>query len=328
MFSRWVFLSALAFAVPSFAWAEGATSEFSDEPPKAEQGDERGEELFAEFTRLHQAAETGEPQALFEFGAYFYQQQNYAGARKWWGKAAEAGLARAQIQLAMLYREGDGGPKDKAEAARWFRKAAEQGDAGAQNEMGVLYWSGEGVDKDRVKAGTWFERAAEAGSEDAEMNLGAFYLDDPQVAFDAASDEEAALQDRYAASREKAFQWFCKAATRGDASAQFKVGEAYWNGSGAGMNKLQARLWLEKAAQQQDADAIAWLKTEEETAWYTRLENWTYAALNGELSGVADCSGAADRRHAHRGVEEVSPEPEAVESSAVDAAQAAEPVSQ
>ncbi|MBF3251460.1 hypothetical protein HKW75_19835, partial [Pseudomonas aeruginosa] len=25
-----------------------------------------------------QAAETGEPQALFDFGAYFYQQQNYA----------------------------------------------------------------------------------------------------------------------------------------------------------------------------------------------------------------------------------------------------------
>ena len=44
----------------------------------------------------------------------------------------------------------------------------------------------------------------------------------------------------------KAFQWFCKAATQGDARAQFKVGEAYWNGSGAGMNKLQARLWLKR----------------------------------------------------------------------------------
>lgn len=331
MFSRWVFLSVLSLALPTLACAENASPGLHEAPPGAEQGDAHGEQLFDEFTRLLQAAETGEPQALFDFGAYFYQQQNYAGARKWWGKAAEAGLARAQIQLAMLYRDGDGGPEDKIEAARWFRRAAEQGDVGAQNEMGVLYWSGEGVDKDRVKAGTWFERAAGAGSEDAETNLGWFYLDDSQGVFDAASDEEAALLDRYAASREKAFQWFCKAASQGNARAEFKVGEAYWNGSGAGMNKLQARLWLEKAAQQQDGEAIAWLKGAGETAWYTRLENWTHAALDGELSGTADCSGAADRRHANRAVESASSEPEAVEASAAEAAEAvdaAQPASQ
>lgn len=123
-------------------------------------------------------------------------------------------MVRAQIQLAMLYRDGDGGPQDKTEAARWFRKAAEQGAAAAQNEMGVLYWRGEGVDQDRVKAGTWFERAAASGSEDAETNLGWFYLDDSQGVYSATSDEEAALLDRYAGSREKAFQWFCKAATQ------------------------------------------------------------------------------------------------------------------
>ncbi|MBB4864330.1 TPR repeat protein [Pseudomonas nitritireducens] len=328
MFSRWLFLSALTLALPSFAWAQGSTSDFSEDASSAEQSDPRGEELFAEFTRLQQAAATGEPQALFDFGAYFYHQQNYVGARKWWGKAAEAGMARAQIQLAMLYRDGDGGAEDKAEAARWFAKAAEQGDTGAQNEMGVIYWRGEGVDKDRVKAGSWFERAAASGSEDAQINLGWFYLDDSQGIYAFASDEEAAQLDRYAASREKAFQWFCKAATQGNARAQFKTGEAYWNGLGAGMNKLQARLWLEKAAQQQDADAIAWLKTAADAAWYTRLENWTHAALDGELSGTTDCSGAADRRHANRGVESTEPEPEAVDASAVEEVQAAQPASQ
>ncbi|KSF79159.1 tetratricopeptide repeat protein [Pseudomonas paraeruginosa] len=329
MFSQWVFFFLFALAVPSFAWAEDATSDFASERSEAGLDDRRGDEPLAEFTRLRQAAETGEPQALFDFGAYFYQQQNYVSAREWWGKAAGAGMARAQIQLAMLYRDGDGGREDKTEAARWFRKAAEQGDAGAQNEMGVLYWRGEGVDQDRVKAGSWFERAAASGSEDAETNLGWFYLDDLQS--DSAvpsSDEEAALLDRYAASREKAFQWFCKAASQGDARAQFKVGEAYWNGSGAGMNKLQARLWLEKAAQQQDADAIAWLESADQAAWYTRLENWVHAALDGELSGIADCSGVADRRHSGRGVESAPSEPEAVEIGAEDAIQAAEAASQ
>lgn len=69
--------------------------------------------------------------------------------------------------------------------------------------MGVLYWRGEGVDQDRVKAGTWFERAAASGSEDAETNLGWFYLDDSQGVYSATSDEEAALLDRYAGSRER-----------------------------------------------------------------------------------------------------------------------------
>ncbi len=161
MFSQWVFLSVLALAVPSFAWAEDAVSDLAKEQSKAEQGDKRGDELFAEFTRLRQAAETGEPQALFDFGAYFYQQRNYASAREWWGKAAAAGMVRAQIQLAMLYRDGDGGPQDKTEAARWFRKAAEQGDAAAQNEMGVSLLErrrgrpgpGEGRDLVRTRGG-------------------------------------------------------------------------------------------------------------------------------------------------------------------------------
>lgn len=59
MFSQWVFLSVLALAVPSFAWAEDAVSDLAKEQSKAEQGDKRGDELFAEFTRLRQAAETG-----------------------------------------------------------------------------------------------------------------------------------------------------------------------------------------------------------------------------------------------------------------------------
>lgn len=59
MFSQWVFLSVLAFAVPSVAWAEGVPSDLGKEHSEAEQGDKRGDELFAEFTRLRQAAETG-----------------------------------------------------------------------------------------------------------------------------------------------------------------------------------------------------------------------------------------------------------------------------
>ncbi len=327
MLNRWGSVSALTFAgFLVISGAEGNTSAFSEPLPRVEQGDDQ----LTEFTRLREAAETGDPQALFNFGAYFYQNQNYLGARKWWDKAASLGMVRAQLQLAMLYRDGDGGPEDSAEAVRWFKKAAEQGDADAQNEMGVIYWRGEGVDKDRVKAGTWFERAAASNNINAEINLGWFYQDNSEgiSAAAAGSFEEVALLDHYAPSPEKAFKWFCKAATQGNSRAQFKVGEAYSNGYGAGMNKLQARLWLEKAAQQQDEEAIAWLKRAEDKAWYTRLENWGHAVLDGELSGVADCSGVADRRHARRGVEDASFEAQAVEASAENTMQAVAPMSQ
>lgn len=43
MFSQWVFLSVLALAIPSFAWAEDAASDLGTEQSKAEQGDKRGD---------------------------------------------------------------------------------------------------------------------------------------------------------------------------------------------------------------------------------------------------------------------------------------------
>ena len=39
------------------------------------------------------------------------------------------GHAGAQFYLGLMYRTGEGGPKDGAEAARWYTKAAEQGNA-------------------------------------------------------------------------------------------------------------------------------------------------------------------------------------------------------
>jgi TPR repeat protein len=42
----------------------------------------------------------------------------------------------AQCSLGMMYRKGEGVPKDDAEAAKWFRKAADQGDANAHSTSG------------------------------------------------------------------------------------------------------------------------------------------------------------------------------------------------
>ena len=47
-------------------------------------------------------------------------------------KAAEQGNAAAQNNLGALYHSGQGVAKDEKAAAEWFQKAADQGLAGAQ----------------------------------------------------------------------------------------------------------------------------------------------------------------------------------------------------
>ena len=45
---------------------------------------------------------------------------------KWYRKAAEQGVARAQFNLGECCYDGVGIAQDKAEAVKWFQKAAEQ----------------------------------------------------------------------------------------------------------------------------------------------------------------------------------------------------------
>ncbi len=59
-----------------------------------------------------------------------------------------------------MYGNGQGVPQDDAEAARWYRKAAEQGLAKAQYRLGIMYYKGQGVPQDYVQAHMWFNLAA------------------------------------------------------------------------------------------------------------------------------------------------------------------------
>ena len=63
----------------------------------------------------------------------------------WYRKAADQGIAEAQFNLGVMYRDGQGVTQDYAEAVKWFRKAADQGNADAQFNLGVMYRNGEGV---------------------------------------------------------------------------------------------------------------------------------------------------------------------------------------
>ena len=96
--------------------------------------------------------------------------KNDAETVKWWGKAADQGNARAQLDLGFMYTEGQGVPKSDAEGLKWYQKATDQGNARAQSNLGLMYAQGRGAHQNYVHAHMWFNLAAMQGNQDAIKN--------------------------------------------------------------------------------------------------------------------------------------------------------------
>jgi TPR repeat protein len=79
------------------------------------------------FGYLEQAAEAGDPRALYNMGAYCATgrmvRQDMAEAAKWYRKAADAGHIKALATLAVMYATGDGVAQDTEHAAELFDEA-------------------------------------------------------------------------------------------------------------------------------------------------------------------------------------------------------------
>src|SRR4030067_730070 len=96
----------------------------------------------------------------FEDATKAYYIGDYETAYRLIKPLAEQGLPEAQLNLGLLYDNGQGVPQDHAEAAKWYRKAAEQGNAKGQYELGTMHYTGLGGPKDNAKAGTCYSKAA------------------------------------------------------------------------------------------------------------------------------------------------------------------------
>ena len=114
--------------------------------------------------------------ADFETGMAAAEAGDFATALAEWGPLAEAGDARSQFNMAVLYDNGYGVEKNLAEAAKWFRLAAEQVLAMAQYNLGNMYASGQGVERDVAEAAKWYWAAADQGLPEAQYNLATLYL--------------------------------------------------------------------------------------------------------------------------------------------------------
>jgi TPR repeat protein len=231
----------------------------------------------------------GDARAQYNLGVIYSNGQgvvkNKAEAVKWFRKAAEQGNAFAQLNLGACYVKGDGVVKDAAEAVRWFRKAAEQGNAYAQGSLGFHYQSGQGVKKNAAEAVKWFRKAAEQGDATAQVYLGSHYLNGQGLKKDAT---EAAI-------------WFLKAAEQGNAHGQSNLGHSYYNGEGVVKDVVEGVKWFRKAAEQGNAYAYAALGVsycKGEGVVKNEVEGYKWsllAAANGNELGKENVS-IAERR--------------------------------
>jgi cell division septation protein DedD len=170
--------------------------------------------------------------ADFATGAAAYDKGDYAAALAEWTAMADAGDARSQLGLGVLYESGRGLPApDLPEAVNWYRAAAAQGLPAAQNNLALLYARGRGVPLNPVMASELWHVAAAAGYPVAQFNLALAY----EQGFGVARDYDSAAR------------WYAEAGDRGVGDAAFALSELYRTGRGVPQHDDLAKAWLEVA---------------------------------------------------------------------------------
>ncbi len=183
----------------------------------------------------------------------FYSQQ-YDEAAALLTRTAEAGGAKAQHFLAMMYENGNGVEQDLGRAAYWYGKTAEAGDRDAQLSYAMLRALGKGVEQDLADACHWATRSFHQGNAHAIQTL-------QIVRTHAAADAEAAVEAFKAAHRAgdeaEAARQLERAAECGNVDAQFALAQLTLEGKGVAQNREEARFWFGEAAAQGHAEAKA-----------------------------------------------------------------------
>ena len=96
-----------------------------------------------------------------------YKQGDYATALRLYQQLADKGSANAQLNLGIMYANGQGVAQNYAEAVKWYGLAANQGLATAEHNLALMYTNGQGVPQNYVLAYKWFSLSAAQGYTEA-----------------------------------------------------------------------------------------------------------------------------------------------------------------
>lgn len=155
--------------------------------------------------------------------------QKQAQALKYYLQAAQTNNPEAQVQMAMLYMEGELVPHNLEQSYYWLNKAAQQHNAQGQLLLGRLYQSNQFSKKDGQQAIYWLTQAAKQDNRVATEFLGDTYRDAILVPKDL----------------KKALYWYKKSAKLGNNSALLQVALFYAHGYAVKKNPAKAEELLE-----------------------------------------------------------------------------------
>lgn len=181
----------------------------------------------------------------------------------WYRTKARKGDIDSLFKLADAYASGNGLEKDLHSAERCYRDAydrdpgktmqhlsevplsdclffwewlaLEKKDEGALMRLADAYGNGNGIPEDPKKAARYYALAAEKGNQEAKRIIKSMPLD-------------------------QALEWWEKHADEGEIEAILRLAEAYDQGNGVERNPRKAAAYYEKAADQGEPTAEAWLR--------------------------------------------------------------------
>jgi TPR repeat protein len=163
-------------------------------------------------------------------------RQNHAIAIKYYGLAADQGVATATCKLGVMYVNGQGVQQDYALAVKNYTLAADQGFANAQYNLGMMYSNGHGVQQNDALAGKLYKLAADQGFPNAQHTHGVMLLQ--------AAQHHSTILSLIKSNAE-----------RGDAESQYSLSVMYRDGEGVQQDSVLAVKYCKLAADKGILDA-------------------------------------------------------------------------
>ena len=194
------------------------------------------------FEYLEMAAENGKYVIQGMIASIYKLAKNYSKAFEWYKKSSNVFIFDP-CGFGDLYHYGLGVEKNYEKAIELYKIAERRELPEAKYNLGVMYYNGEGVN--RNKAIELWTQAAEKGNEKAEKaieKIETSLFDDKFEEIIKIYEKEAEMENdeamyilgflfeernKYEQDLEKAFEWYEKSATKGNAKAQFKLGSYY-----------------------------------------------------------------------------------------------------
>ena len=224
---------------------------------------------------LNKSAEQGYWRSLGKLGDYYWDEENYEEALKWYRIGAEKNDPFCQNAIGNCYHNGFGVARDFVESVRWYEKAVEQNYIWALSNLGNMYRNGRGVAKDSYKAIELYQRAYEIGNAEAANWIGVMYYNGDGVPEDNEKEflwikrsaelgyaqAQCNLGNCYYAGRgveqnyEEAYKWYLLSAENGCADGQQHVANCLYEGNGCIKDDKESFIWSKNAAEQGDAEA-------------------------------------------------------------------------